>query len=87
MALQPGSALLISGIMGKYLHKVGRKFGIVGGLLTTMVGLGVLSICEFVNLVPFIIFSLAGRFLCGVGMGSFTTAAYAHFSSEYPDRI
>lgn len=74
-------------VLGKHMHKIGRKSVLIIGMGLGSVGMFTLGLVEVSNKEMAIFFSITSRILAGIGAGCSMTAAPAILVSEFPDEI
>ena len=83
-SIDPIIGIPTSVIVGKNMHRVGRKVFLTFGMLIGGLGMFMLGLVEFSKEENAIIFSVISRILAGIGAGCSMIAAPSILISEYP---
>lgn len=83
-SLDPLIGLPTSLLVGKYMHKVGRRFILILGMTLSTIGIFLIGFLEQSNYTEALTLSIFSRLFAGVGAGCSMVAAPSILISEYP---
>jgi len=81
------SSSIAAPLVGKYLETIGRRLAFVLSLVISGIGIAIWGVLPYLDLATFLIISLFGRLLQGIGFTLANVTALSMCASDYPQKV